>query len=309
MIQRRQFLITLALAGLAMLAGEAVPAQSAERTACVEAARRFDSQNGQLNSIEINNMLFAAAENDCEALALRLLDNRASLEARDREGNRALARAARAGRVAMVRLFLEKGAEIDARNIAGSTALYLAAEKDRGQAIAVLLAAGANLNLAGRSDERPLAAAAYNGAETAVEALLARGAQVDATDATGKTALAYASATGWAKIAQRLITAGADVNRRQGHGTTVLGWAAGHPEDVGEAQAVEMIRLLLANGARIEDADDRGRTALMVAAETGHAESAEALLAAGAARGTRDLAGKLAADLAINTALQEKLHP
>ena len=284
-------------------------ASAAERAACTEAARRVETQAGQLNALEINNLLFAAAENDCEALAVKLLDNGASLEARDREGNRALARAARAGRAAMVQMFLARGAEIDARNIIGSTALYLAAEKDRAQAIDVLLKAGANINLPGRSGARPLAAAAFNGAEAAVTGLLANGAEVAAADITGKTALAYSAAAGWPGIVEKLLSAGADINQRQGNDTTVLAWAAGHPDNVGEEQALEVVRLLLARGARLEDADDRGRTALMAAAEAGHGEIALALMAAGALRGTQDRAGKRAADLAVSTELRARLEP
>ena len=168
---------------------------AAERVACREAEQKFETRRGNLTSLEINNFLFAAAANDCEKLVPLLLDNGASLEARDREGNRALARAAQAGRVPVITLLIARGAEIDARNIAGSTALYLASEKDRGPAIDALIAAGAAVDLPGRSGVRPLAAAAFNGAEAAVAALLAHGAQPEAGDAGGKTAADLATAT------------------------------------------------------------------------------------------------------------------
>ena len=53
-------------------------------------------------------------------LARALLAAGASLEARDRLGAMALARAARAGHVALVELFLARGAAIDARNLFGA---------------------------------------------------------------------------------------------------------------------------------------------------------------------------------------------
>ena len=72
---------------------------------------------------------------------------------------------------------------------------------------------------------------------------------------------------------------------------------------------IEVIQLLLAKGAQLQDADDRGRTALMIAAERGHTEVAVLLLAAGASRTTRDNEGKTASDFANDTALRALLAP
>ena len=68
-------------------------------------------------------------------------------------------------------------------------------------------------------------------------------------------------------------------------------------------------RYLLDAGAHIDDRDDRGRTALMIAAEGGHAEIADLLLARGADPSLKDKAGKRAADLTVLTALRERLTP
>ena len=45
-------------------------------------------------------------------------------------------------------------------------------------------------------------------------------------------------------------------------------WAAGHDEGVGAAAVERVVDLLLARGAALNDADNRGRTALMIAAST-----------------------------------------
>ena len=58
--------------------------------------------------------------------------------------------------------------------------------------------------------------------------------------------------------------------------------------------------LLLAAGAPVGPADDRGRTALMIAAGRGHAAIAARLIVAGADPGAHDNEGKTAADLAAN---------
>ena len=64
---------------------------------------------------------------------------------------------------------------------------------------------------------------------------------------------------------------------------------------------------LLGAGAHVDDRDDRGRTALMIAAEGGHAQIANLLLARGADPALKDKAGKRAADLTVLTALRERL--
>ena len=61
-------------------------------------------------------------------------------------------------------------------------------------------------------------------------------------------------------------------------------WASGPDEQVPEAEAIKVVTYLLDAGAHIDDRDDRGRTALMIAAEGGHAEIAKSLLARGADR-------------------------
>jgi ankyrin repeat protein len=86
-------------------------------------------------------------------------------------------------------------------------------------------------------------------------------------------------------------------------------WAAGPDEKVREARAIEVVAYLLDAGARIDDRDARGRTALMIAAEGGHAEIANLLLARGADPALKDKAGKRAADLTVLSSLREKLTP
>ncbi len=84
-------------------------------------------------------------------------------------------------------------------------------------------------------------------------------------------------------------------------------WAAGHDEGVGAAAVERVIDLLLAHGAVLNAADDRGRTALMIAASLGDAATVDILLRRGADRAFKDKDGKTALDLAANTAVREKL--
>jgi ankyrin repeat protein len=67
------------------------------------------------------------------------------------------------------------------------------------------------------------------------------------------------------------------------------------------------MNLLISRGARIDDRDNRGRTALMIAAELGHDEVVDALLGHGADAGLVDNEGKSASELASTDALRARL--
>jgi len=67
---------------------------------------------------------------------------------------------------------------------------------------------------------------------------------------------------------------------------------------VPEAEGLATVEALLAAGAPVGPADNRGRTALMIAAGRGHAAIAARLIAAGADPSARDHDGNTAAGLA-----------
>ena len=70
----------------------------ANRKACLNLEQSYEQIQRGASTIEINNVLFAAADKGCQALAVQLLDNDASLAARDRFGSQPLAHAAAAGK-------------------------------------------------------------------------------------------------------------------------------------------------------------------------------------------------------------------
>jgi uncharacterized protein len=299
------FLSSVAIAVLG--AASAVLAADTER--CQELNRRFRSAKPTITAIEVSLTLFSTADGNCIALATELLDDGASVDARDRFGARPLSHAARFGRLEMVDLLLAHGAPIDARNLAGATALYFAAEGGHTSVVQRLIERGADVKLTGRSGISPVAAAAYVGNDTIVEALLARGADQRAPDETGKPPIVYATAGARIEIVKRLLARNVDINARYANGLTLLMWASGPDEKAPEARAMQVVTYLLDAGAHIDDRDDRGRTALMIAAEGGHAEIVSLLLARGADSTLKDKAGKRAADLTVLTSLRELLTP
>jgi ankyrin repeat protein len=126
-------------------------------------------------------------------------------------------------------------------------------------------------------------------------------------DLSGKTAMTYAAVRGFAEIVGRLLKAGVDGRQRYGNGLTALMWAASYEDDVGVRAAETVIDLLLEGGAEIDAVDNRGRTALMIAAQIGHAEMVDTLIKRGADHNIRDKAGRTALDLAANDSVRRAL--
>lgn len=297
------------LCSIAAAWGVVSTARAAESDACRDIRLRLETIKPQISAIEVSLTLFSAVDRNCLDLVTELLDHGASVDARDRFGARPLSHAARFGHLAMVDLLLARGAPIDARNLAGATALYFAIDGDSTAVAARLIERGADVNLAGRGGVTPLAVAAYRGNDAIAEILLARGANDRTADETGKSPIIYAAAAGWDDVVTRLLARHVDVNARYTNDLTLLMWASGPDESTLEPQAIKVVRQLLDAGAHIDDRDARGRTALMIAAEGGHAGIVDLLLARGADASLKDKAGKRAADLTVLTSLREQLTP
>ena len=276
---------------------------------CEELERDYVVKESQRNSRVLNFSLFQAAERGCMRFVVQLLAEGASIRARDRFGNTALLRAARTGENDVVRLLLARGADVHQQNLAGSTALLRAVTMNRRRTAKILLEAGADPNTPNRGGITPLIAAAYNGEARNVNQLLAAGSRPEVRDATGKTAIVYAAGRGYTRIVAGLLDAGVDLNERFSHALTVLMWAAGHSNDVPVEEGLETVRLVVTRGAALNLADDRGRTALIIAAERGHSEIVSLLVDAGADGSHRDAAGNTASDVAGNDAVLKALHP
>jgi ankyrin repeat protein len=106
---------------------------------------------------------------------------------------------------------------------------------------------------------------------------------------------------------ERLLDAGIDVKQRYGNELTALMWAAGHEDGINARAAEDGIELLIARGAPLDLADNRGRTPLMIAAERGHVAVVDLLLRRGANRTLKDKDGKTALELATDAGVRERL--
>lgn len=105
-----------------------------------------------------------------------------------------------------------------------------------------------------------------------VRSLIKGGAEVQARDGDGDSALHNAAIGGNLEVAKILIANGADVNQSNRHGTTPLMLA-------GEASMAE---LLVANGAMVSDKNTHSSLALLNAASAGHLDTLRFLISKGA---------------------------
>ena len=176
------------------------------------------------------------------------------------------------------------------------TPLHLAAREGADEMIKILLQQGENINATStQSGTTPLILAATNGHEQAITVLLDAGAAVNTADKLDGTALMYASSKGYLGIVRKLLQHNAAVNRhspKDSLDSTALGLAAGNGQDA-------VLSLLIEAGADLGWRTQRdGFSALMVAAELGHARSVALLLSAGADPEVKDWKGNTACDLA-----------
>jgi ankyrin repeat protein len=265
---------------------------------CAQLSSDIAENASETNEPRRNFQLLDAAEKGCVGVAQKLIEEGASVEARNRFANMALHQAAQGGHVAVIRLLLDKGASINQTNLAGSTPLLKAVNNNKSKAVEALLAAGATHAVVGGKGVTPLGAAAYNGNDRIVKLLLKHGAKPEEADGTGKGPVVYAAAKGFTTIVQVLFDAGLDPNITYDHSLTALMWAAGHSNDVPPPEGLKAVDLIVKSGAKLGAADDRGRTALMIAAERNHPLIVKFLLENGADQSAHDKAGKSALDLA-----------
>jgi uncharacterized protein len=188
-------------------------------------------------------------------------------------------------------------ADVNATNEYGATALWIAAARGNVQVMKLLLDAHANPNAALLSGETSLMTAVDNGHADVATLLLDRGADVNARERKGgQTALMWAAANRSTFMVKLLIDHGADSRARSTRGFTPLLFAAQQGD-------VESGRLLLRAGA---DVNDRGgndrKTALIVAAASGHSNFSALLLDSGADPDLSDESGFTALHYAASDA-------
>lgn len=198
----------------------------------------------------------AAERGDIEAIKKFVAQGANVNSKQDEEGWRPLHCAARAGHLETVKELVRLGAKISVRESGGYTPFHAAFWDNANVKTALIdffLGAGADINKNVKGGGTVLSLAALGGNEVVVRHLLARGADPNAaTD----TMLSAASGKN-VKVVEILLQAGAKVNAEPRQ-DSALGSAALYGQ-------IEIVRLLLANGANPNHRDNSNETALMSA--------------------------------------------
>jgi len=191
------------------------------------------------------------------------------------------------------------------------------------EAVKQHLAAGVDVNAKNDWGETPLHYAAYWGHKEIAELLITKGADVNAKNRGGYTPLHSAAYYGQKEVAELLIAEGANVNVKRDNGETPLdaaiinnktetadllrkhGGKSGAEDSIHLATRtgnIEAVKQHLDAGTDVNAMDflflGTGRTSLHFAANKGHKEIAELLIAKGADVNTKNENGVTPLDLA-----------
>lgn len=223
-------------------------------------------------------------------------------------GGNELVLAATQGNTAGVRLLMEHGADPNGRDSYGTSPLEAAALGGYDGVVHELIQRGADVNGKGLLGVTPLMLSAEKGYDSVARELIGAGADVNAVSQTGRTALMVAERNGQAGLVTLLKTAGAVEPAAPARPTGKQGVPERSelPELVStgdlDSDLVDAallgdtprVTLLLRRGAHANARGSMGMTALMHAAQNGHAGVLNELLLAGADVNTKSSTGHTA---------------
>lgn len=306
--------------------------RTALAAAALAAANRTEIQALLLErGAEIDEGVFLAACAGGDVALVRTgLARGLSADTANPDGITLLMAAASSDHGEIVGVLLAAGAAVNARTVRkaeftasrgylilerNSTALIVAAQYDSREAVRLLLAAGAEVDAKLPNRKTALMVAAWVGHFEPVRMLVAHGADLDAATTDGETARVLASygerdsypddATADGRAARWM-----EANRAFSDIVDFLLSTAAATGAKDAAKALlepktwnnpDRIRLLLTGQVDVRGKRRDGWTALMLAAWSGHADLAEALVAKGAQVGAKSKDGRTALTIALET--------
>jgi ankyrin repeat protein len=250
----------------------------------VDALLLHNSSNSQAERVDVNlRVRWSALEMACKHGLVALVKKLLAAGARTDVGaplHAACATANVAGAADVVRYLIAARAHLDAR-VDGRTPLECAIARRAAPLVALLLDAGADCGALTASGQTLLMRAVKGGDDKTVRVILNHGAAASAAinvaDENGHTALTLAVAAGSAPIVELLCKHGADANYRKPDGGLAPLYSAARRSD-----CAGVVEALLAGGARVNEQEADGATALTAAVSAHIWRAAELLLAHGA---------------------------
>lgn len=247
------------------------------------------------------------------AIALKMIEQKADVNATARDGSTALLWAAHNGDADLVARLLAAGAKPNAKNAFGASAMSEAATNGDAAIIAKLLDAGADPDSPGADGQTALMLVARTTNVAAAKILLDHGAKVNAKESQkDQTPLMWAAAQSQGPMVKELIARGADVNARSKEddyvtqvssepragyrsygGLTPLIFAA-------REGCIECVKALKEGGANLNMADPEGVTPLLVSLWNAHFDVASYLVKSGAMVNKWDWWGRTPVWLAVD---------
>jgi ankyrin repeat protein len=229
------------------------------------------------------------AENDDVAIAKDLLALNPNFS--QYPNNRILTFAAADGIAPIVRMLLNKGAPVNGSNTpkTNGTNRAPASEDDFISRLAAEIVP---------NDMTPLMAAAEKGHSDVCQMLLDAGADPNLKDAIGQTALMHVAQSGRNKIAHDLprlrenVLHRADDSAEKPTSRDVKPAEAAAMQKRADEGDIAIIKTLLAKKANLEARDNKGQTALMIAAANSSTAVVQTLITAGADVNARDASGQ-----------------
>ena len=226
-------------------------------------------------TLQGNTPLCIAAMNGCSDAAAELLKQKANPNARNESGWSAVHYAAAANASKMARHITQAdNVNLNLKTYKENTALLIAVTHGAKDAAKVLVDAGADANMKGPEEWTALHFAVYQDDQEFIEILCNARADIDATCSECKTPLMLAVMQNSVQSVKCVLDKHANPNL-----TDVHGWAALHMAAVSNKfEAVEILQLLIHNGASVDGLTNKGNTALALAVLYDLIKTAEVLL-------------------------------
>eukprot|EP00730_Choanoeca_flexa_P002836 TRINITY_DN11198_c0_g1_i1.p1 TRINITY_DN11198_c0_g1~~TRINITY_DN11198_c0_g1_i1.p1 ORF type:complete len:794 (+),score=202.59 TRINITY_DN11198_c0_g1_i1:110-2491(+) len=200
---------------------------------------------------------------------------RAMLDARDRQGNTALAWSVRLNNFGMMQYLIGEGASLSLADNNGQSPLHIAAMCSTPELMCdYLLKNGAPPNALDTDDNTPLMYSCRIGCCDTVATLLRHGSDVLLADRRGMTALMHAASQGRARVIQLLLQDNhSTVNLQDASGWTALMWAVA-------VNSIDSVQVLLAvSSISLSVHNEMKETVFHLAARRGNPAIVELLLA------------------------------